>query len=405
MENKKMPITKHRIPVVISLAAATLLAARPAFADVVHADDVIITGNLCAGSADCASGRSFVGDLEVTGEPPEIILFDTRAGADDWQLEANSDDLIIRNRVDGGPIRNVARLSGGAPANSLFVDSDGNIGLGTSTPSTDLHLAASSPTIRFQDTDDEQFWDIVASNLSFRVFNASTGIIPLLVKPGGDVGIGSTAPFAALHLRRANGTAKLLVEEASAAQASRTLFQLQNNGEPKFGFKNTAFPQSWEFFASVGFAVNEISNPGLEFVLGPTGNLAITGSLTTGGPSCGGGCDAVFSPGFEIEPIEEHAAKMWEQSHLPAVGPTSPSESLNVSDKIGGLINELEKAHIYIERLNEETKRQRAGFEAASAEKDRRLAELEQRVAEIAALVRRSAASEASVVAGQGVSN
>jgi DNA repair exonuclease SbcCD ATPase subunit len=73
---------------------------------------------------------------------------------------------------------------------------------------------------------------------------------------------------------------------------------------------------------------------------------------------------------------------MWEQSHLPAVGPTSPSESLNVSDKIGGLINELEKAHVYIERLNEENKEQKALQTAALAERDRRLAELESRLVE-----------------------
>jgi hypothetical protein len=203
------------------------------------------------------------------------------------------------------------------------------------------------------------------------------------------VGLGTNTPAAGLHVRRIDGTAKLFVEEASAGQASRTLFQLQNNGEPKFGFKNTAFPQSWEFFASVGFAVNEITNPGLEFVLSPSGNLTITGSLTTGG------CDAVFSPGFEIEPIEEHAAKMWEQSHLPAVGPTSPSESLNVSEKVGGLINELEKAHIYIERLNEHDKRQRSEL----AEKDRRLAELEQRVAGMTAVEERLAQIEALLAA------
>jgi hypothetical protein len=123
---------------------------------------------------------------------------------------------------------------------------------------------------------------------------------------------------------------------------------------------------------------HEITNPGLEFVLSPSGALTISGALTTGGPSCGG-CDAVFSPGFEIEPIEEHAAKMWEQSHLPAVGPTSPSESLNVSEKVGGLINELEKAHIYIERLNEKGRQQKA----ALAEKDQRLAEVERRLAGI----------------------
>jgi hypothetical protein len=72
----------------------------------------------------------------------------------------------------------------------------------------------------------------------------------------------------------------------------------------------------------------------------------------------------VYSPGFQIDSIEEHAAKMWEKSHLPAVGPTSPDESLNVSEKVGGLINELEKAHIYIERLHEEAKQQKAELAA-----------------------------------------
>jgi hypothetical protein len=216
------------------------------------------------------------------------------------------------------------------------------------------------------------------------VVDVNAVVSALWISPGtGNVGIGTTGPTAPLHVKRTDGTAKLFVEEANAGQASRTLFQLQNNGEPKFGFKNTAFPQSWEFFASVGFAVNEITNPGLEFVLSPSGSLTITGSLTTGGPSCGGGCDAVFSPGFEIEPIEEHAAKMWQQSHLPAVGPTSPSESLNVSEKVGGLINELEKAHIYIERLNEKDKQQQAALD----EKDRRLAEMEKRMARFEALL------------------
>jgi hypothetical protein len=74
---------------------------------------------------------------------------------------------------------------------------------------------------------------------------------------------------------------------------------------------------------------------------------------------------------------------MWEQSHLPAVGPTSSGESLNVSEKVGGLINELEKAHIYIERLNEEAKLQKA----ALADKDQRLAELEGRLFRLEALL------------------
>jgi hypothetical protein len=379
----------------LSLLVASLFAPRPASADVVHADDVIITGRVCAGSADCVTGRVFQGDLELVSGNPEIIFIDNTIGADDWEIEADASDLEIKNRVDGGSTIDVVRLNGGAPGNSLVIDSQGFLGLGTSAPGDELHIRGHIPTIRLQDTAAEgRTWHIAGTFQGFEIQDRTAFTIPLFFYPGapnnsivvdstGNFGSGTSTPSAALHLRRTNGTAKLLVEEANAGQASRTLFQLQNNGEPKFGFTNTAVPQSWEFFASVGFAVNEITNPGLEFVLSPSGSLTIAGSLTTGGPSCGGGCDAVFSPGFEIEPIEEHAARMWEQSHLPAVGPTSPSESLNVSDKIGGLINELEKAHIYIERLNEDAKQQKAVL----ADKGQRLAELEGRLFRLEALL------------------
>lgn len=40
---------------------------------------------------------------------------------------------------------------------------------------------------------------------------------------------------------------------------------------------------------------------------------------------------------------------MWVHRHLPAVGPTAEGEPFNVTEKSGGMLNELEKAHIYIE--------------------------------------------------------
>jgi hypothetical protein len=47
------------------------------------------------------------------------------------------------------------------------------------------------------------------------------------------------------------------------------------------------------------------------------------------------------------------------------------------------MLNELEKAHIYIDRLNEKAKEQKA----ALAEKDQRLAEVEQRLARLETLL------------------
>lgn len=43
---------------------------------------------------------------------------------------------------------------------------------------------------------------------------------------------------------------------------------------------------------------------------------------------------------------------MWVHRHLPAVGPTAEGEPFNVTEKSGGMLNELEKAHIYIEQLH-----------------------------------------------------
>ena len=84
-------------------------------------------------------------------------------------------------------------------------------------------------------------------------------------------------------------------------------------------------------------------------------------------------CDAVFDPEYGLESIEEHAAAIWQNRHLPGVAPTPEGKplSFNVQQRHFGMLNELEKAHIYIERLNDEAKRQNA----ALAEKGRYLAE------------------------------
>ena len=83
-----------------------------------------------------------------------------------------------------------------------------------------------------------------------------------------------------------------------------------------------------------------------------SGNVIVLGTLTTSGTTCGTGCDLVFTEGYKLPTIEEHAAQMWENSYLPNVGPTVENEPFNITEKTGGMLNELEKAHIYIAQLN-----------------------------------------------------
>ena len=67
--------------------------------------------------------------------------------------------------------------------------------------------------------------------------------------------------------------------------------------------------------------------------------------------------DYVYQPGYRLEPISEHADSMWGQRHLPAVPPVETDDEGKEIVEIGrhqrGILEELEKAHIYIQWLHE----------------------------------------------------
>lgn len=122
-------------------------------------------------------------------------------------------------------------------------------------------------------------------------------------------------------------------------------------------FRISTSSHAWDFatIQNVGtFRISKLGSGTSEFDLTAGGNLIIQGTLTTGGTTCGGGgCDLVFSDGFELDSIDEHAATMWTRGYLPAVGPTPENQPFNITEKVGGMLHELEKAHIYISQLHE----------------------------------------------------
>lgn len=69
--------------------------------------------------------------------------------------------------------------------------------------------------------------------------------------------------------------------------------------------------------------------------------------------------DYVFESNYKLETIEEHAEFMWNNKHLPAVTSAKEIEiegKINMNERREQLLEELEKAHIYIEQLNNEVK-------------------------------------------------
>ncbi len=351
---------------------ALILAAAPVPADILHLDDVIIDGSLCVGF-DCVNGESFSFDtIRLKENNLRISFIDTSTAASyprgDWQIRANdssngglnrfSVDWLGTSATSGNSIsRTPMTIEGNAPSHSLYVDDGGRLGLGTSVPVVDVHIkTGNTPTLRLeQDTSSgfaAQTWDVAGNEAGFFVRDATGGsTLPFRIRAGGppsssidiasdgDVGIGTGSPSEELHVRRTDGgPTRILVENTGANQ---TGMQFVNSVE------------DWRFTndGAGRFVVNAAGGAGNEFLLESNGDITITGEITTNG-SCSIGCDAVFEPDYEVESIDQHASMMWSNRHLPAVGPTPEEGPFNLTRKAGGMLNELEKAHIYIEQLH-----------------------------------------------------
>jgi hypothetical protein len=136
----------------------------------------------------------------------------------------------------------------------------------------------------------------------------------------------------------------------------------------------------WNFAASDNntFNINRSGNSAVEMSLNGSGNLTISGTIKTAGPTCAAGCDAVFDADYDLPSIEEHAEAMWAKRHLPNVGPTLPNVPVNISEQYGRMLNELETAHIYIEQLH----REKVELKRSDDELRARLARLEAAIAD-----------------------
>ena len=165
-------------------------------------------------------------------------------------------------------------------------------------------------------------------------------------------------PSNSLWIHRTDGTASIKLEEASTTRANRDMLILENNGRPRIVLRNDrtdnpARAGEWIMSAGDTFVVQNRSGGMTEnvYIIDADGNLIIEGEIITSGATCGSGCDAVFSDDYDVKPIAVHAAEMFELGYLPNVGPTPENEPINLSDKLGRMLNELEHAHIYIAEL------------------------------------------------------
>jgi len=344
--------------------AIALLGSMSAPADFFHETTGSIDGDLCVG-AQCLMNENVGREtIRLKEANPRIHFNDTNTDTggfpnNDWRIIANDNfkDGESYFAVEDATAGNIPfRVEAGAPSDSLYVDDGGRLGLGTNTPVVDLHVkSGGTPTLRLEQDGSSGFtpqtWDVAGNDTNFFIRDATNGskepfrirtsapFNSFYIDTDGAVGMGTDNPLATLHIIRAIGDADLLIENTGTGSAR---LELENAN------------RSWWINSNNNLRITTGgSQPELQ--LDPTsGNMTIQGSLTTGGSTCGGGgCDMVFAPETRIESIEEHASQMWSNSYLPAVGPTVENTPINITEKTGGMLNELEKAHIYIEQLHE----------------------------------------------------
>lgn len=379
----------------VSLAALILaapIATTQTASAQVFATDVIVQGSLCAGF-DCVSGESFGFDtIRLKENNLRIHFQDTSASASfpaaDWRLVANDSsnggaNYFAIEDTDAGT--QPFRVAQGAGGNALIVASSGNVGMGTATPVVQLQVTdGNTPTLRLDQDGSSgftpQIWDVAgnetnffvrdasnSSNLVFRV-RAGARANAIYVDTDGQVALGNQSPQAALHIEAAGGNAGIRLDNGPDEEWELVVrdvdgeFAINDSNTPggDFIFKtaDSTGNAPWEFVhrPDDGLGFNAAENTGAEMFLSRTGDLRVLGTITSGGPTCASGCDAVFDADYDLPTIEDHAEAMFANRHLPTVGPTSVDQPINLTEHMGNVLNELEKAHIFIAQLNEQNK-------------------------------------------------
>lgn len=276
-------------------------------ADQVIPDDLIVQGSLCVGF-DCVNNESFGFDTIRLKENNLRIKFeDTSTGTfptNDWQLTANdsasggSSKFSIED-ITGSKVP--FTITAGASTNSIFVDSTGRVGLRTSTPVLDLHIATSNtPAIRLEQNNSGGFtaqtWDIAGNEANFFVRDVTSGSrLPFRIRPGaptssidisadGDVGVGTASPDEKLHVEGSDGDTTILVRETNGTDTGRRMLDMENNGDVQVAYTDTSATKTWGLNLTTNgtqMVINDGSTAGvIEMTINSGGNVTIGGTLT-----------------------------------------------------------------------------------------------------------------------------
>lgn len=224
----------------------------------VFATDLIVQGSACVG-VDCTSGESFGFDTIRLKENNLRIKFDDTSSSgsfpnNDWQLVANDTNNGGANRFSVEDVthsKTPFTIEANAPNNTLYVDSNQRVGVGTSSPAVDLHLRqGNSPALRLEQDGSSGFtaqtWDLAGNEANFFLRDVThSSKLPFRVEPGapdnalyvdstGFVGIGKQNPTVAMEMSNSGDDVKW--QMGNTTNGAEWFFQVEKDSTNAFYF-------------------------------------------------------------------------------------------------------------------------------------------------------------------------
>ncbi|QDP64546.1 MAG: hypothetical protein Tp1100DCM00d2C33371621_4 [Prokaryotic dsDNA virus sp.] len=167
-----------------------------------------------------------------------------------------------------------ANIAGSSSSNTLFfntastermrINSSGNVGIGTSSPGSKLHIQGSAPEFRiYSDTTTggninfiDQAWQSqiqgTGGNLLFKTGGTTERV---RIDTSGKVGIGTSSPSVALHVSKSGTDAKIRIQDTDGTNQFTTISQ--NGGQLQIFARNNTSNGSIQFFGNNGSGSSE----------------------------------------------------------------------------------------------------------------------------------------------------
>lgn len=182
-----------------------------------------------------------------------------------WDVAGNETNWFVRDATHGSLIPFKIRPS--APANSLYINTDGAVGFGTASPK-------------------------------------DTG--------GGDVGI---------HLFRTNGSAQLFVEENSSTEQTRNLIDMENNGPVQMRFMDdSANGDTWQMSNfDGGFNIVLQGSGTQQLQIGDNGDITVSGTVVHSSSRATKSNFSALDPQAVLERVSSLPITSWNYKRSPSI--------------------------------------------------------------------------------------